>query len=570
MRYAEFLRGRYRAILAYTGLLSLIASLLILSPLVLLLAYPQESSLAWRFLLPALLMGLPGLLLWWRLRPRPAVSLTLQEGAVIVVLTWFLIIVVGAIPFTALRGLKFSHALFESTSGWTTAGLSVVDVNGASPVILFYRSVIQLAGGAGLAILMLSALAGPVGPGLTVAEGRDEQLLPHVRRSARLVLTLYAGYVLVGIVALRGAGMGWFDAVNHAFAALSTGGFSTRAESIAYWRSPAVQVVIMVLMLLGTLNFLTAYTLFQGKVRAAARNSEVRQTVFLLAIGAAVLLLGTTGGLYRTLGEGVRVAVFNTVSALSTTGFSTVDYGQWNGLGWLVLILLMLIGGGTGSTAGGIKQYRIYVLYRGLIWEFRRRLLPRSAMTEPDVWRGEQRQFLSDSHLRQVALFVFLYLAVFFVGAGIIAAHGYPLEDSLFECASALSTVGISVGITAADAPAGVLWTEMAAMLLGRLEFFTIIVGVIRLANDMPVLVVPSLRAGWATIFARHSIGQKAVYDEQQPQASVPAGEEPGAQRVTGPDEGGWLPARTGKGPPGGRPAEVAESANGSPDRQDG
>jgi trk system potassium uptake protein TrkH len=489
VRYPEFLRQRYQAILGYTGLLSLIASLLILSPLLLLVLYNGEISSAWGFVLPGLGLALPGFWLWRRLAPRTAASLTMQEGAVIVVLTWLLIIVVGAIPFIVLSGLTLTQALFESTSSWTTAGLSVLDVGGASPLILFYRSILQLAGGAGLAIIMLSALAGPVGPGLTVAEGRSEQLLPHVRRSATLVLTLYAAYVLAGIVALRLVGMGWFDAVNHAFSALSTGGFSTRAESIAYWHSPAVEAVIVVLMLLGTLNFLTAYTLLRGKFRAVARNSEVRQTLLLLVIGGMVLVFGVTGGLYPTFQERIRVAVFNAVSALSTTGFATVDYRQWNGLGWLVLILLMLVGGGTGSTAGAIKQYRIYVLYKGLVWEFRRRFLPRSAVSEPHVWRGEQRQFLSDGHLRQVSLFVFLYLAVLLVGSGLIAAHGYSLQDSLFEFASALGTVGISVGVTAPDAPSGVLWAEIVAMILGRLEFFTVVVGLIRLASDLPAIL---------------------------------------------------------------------------------
>jgi trk system potassium uptake protein TrkH len=488
VRYAGFLGQRYRAILGYTGLLCLIASLLIASPLVLLIAYPQEGPLAWGFLLPAGLLGLPALLLWRRLTPR-AVTLTMQEGAVIVVLTWVVTLLVGAVPFMVSRELAFTHALFESTSGWTTAGLSVLDVSRAPVLILFYRSIIQLAGGAGLAILMLSALAGPVGPGLSVAEGRPEQLLPHVRRSARLVLTMYSGYIVVGIVGLRLAGMNWFDAVNHAFTALSTGGFSTRAESIAYWHSPAVEAVTIVLMLLGTLNFLTAYTFLQRKYRAVARNSEVRQTVFLIVVGSGVLLFGVTGGLYPALGERLRVSVFNTVSVLSTTGFATVDYAHWNGLGWLLLILFMLMGGGTGSTAGGIKQYRIYVLCRGLVWEFRRRFLPSSVVSEPDVWRGEEKHFITDRHLRQIALFVFLYLSVFFVGSGMIAAYGYPLQDSLFEFASALGTVGISVGITTVGAPAGVLWVEMAAMFLGRLEFFTIVIGLLRLCRDLPVML---------------------------------------------------------------------------------
>jgi trk system potassium uptake protein TrkH len=494
VRYPAFLRGRYQAILGYTGLLCLVASLLILSPLLLLPFYPGEASLTWGFLLPGLVLGLPGLLLWRRLTPRPAISLTWQEGAVIVVLAWLLALFAGSVPFMAASRISFTHALFESTSGWTTAGLSVVDVEATSPLILFYRSAIQLAGGAGLAILMLSALAGPVGPGLTIAEGRSEQLLPHVRRSARLVFTLYAAYVLVGILALRLAGMGWFDAVNHAFTALSTGGFSTHAESIAYWASPAVEAVVLVLMLLGTINFLTAYTLLRGKFRAVVRNSELRQTTLLSLLGIVILLFGVTTGLYPTFGQRLRVAVFNVVSALSTTGFATTDYRAWNGLGLLVLILFMLVGGGTGSTAGGIKQYRIYVLYRGLLWEFRRRFLPRRTITQPDLWKGEGKHFLDDRQLRQVALFVFLWLVVFFLGSAVIAAYGYPLEDSLFEFASALSTVGISVGITAPDAPAGVLWTEMVAMFLGRLEFFTIVVGLGKLLSDAPVLLSSRLR----------------------------------------------------------------------------
>ena len=528
VRYVDFLRQRYRAILGYTGLLSLIASLLILSPLLLLIVYPREAAAAWGFLLPGLGLGLPGLILWRRLTPRPAASLTMPEGAVIVVLTWLLATLAGAVPFF-FAGMGFTHALFESTSGWTTAGLSVLDVSQASPLLLFYRSVTQLAGGAGLAILMLSTLTGPLGPGLAVVEGRQEQLLPHVRRSARLVLTLYAGYNVVGILALRLTGMTWFDAVNHAFTALSTGGFSTRAQSIGHWHSPAVEVVIIVLMLLGMLNFLTAYTFLRTKFRATARNSEVRQSLILLLFGAVVLFFGVTGGLYATAGERLRVAVFNTVSALSTTGFATVDYVPWNGLGWLVLILFMLIGGGAGSTAGGIKQYRIHVLSKGLIWEFRRWLLPRRAVIEPDVWHGEQRHFISDKQLRQVSMFVFLYVAVFVAGSGIIAAHGYPLQDSLFEFASALSTVGISVGITSASAPAGVLWVEMLAMFLGRLEFFTIVIGILKLLHDGADILSSDLKARAAERLVVRS-GAGADHQRQATTVTLPEPNLPAAQ----------------------------------------
>ncbi len=492
MRYPEFLRQRYRTILGYTGLLSLIIGLLILTPLTLLPFFPQERSLAWVFLWPGLALGLPGFILWHWLTPRSAGSLTKPEGAVIVVLAWLLAVLVGAGPFLLMGELNFTQAVFESTSGWTTAGLSVVEVSTAPALILFYRSVLQLAGGAGLAIIMLSALAGPAGPGLTTAEGRAEQLLPNVRRSAKLVLSMYLGYNIVGALALWLAGMSWFDAINHAFTALSTGGFSTRPESIGYWDSPLIEAVIISLMLLGMLNFVTAYTLLQRNFKAVAKNGEVRLSVLLIGLGIIILLFGVTMGLYPTWQKAARVAVFETVTGLSTTGFSTVDYREWNSLGWLVHIVLMLIGGAAGSTAGGIKQYRVYVLYRGLIWEFRRMFLPVGVVTAPDVWQGDQRQFLSDHHLRQAGMFILLYLTIFVLGSGVLIAYGYSIRDSFFEFASALGTVGVSVGVTAPDAPAGVLWLETLAMFLGRLEFFTIVIGLGKLLADGPALFARS------------------------------------------------------------------------------
>jgi len=484
-RYSDFLRQRYRIVLGYTGLIAALIGGIILSPLCLLPAWPDESALAWGFLLPGAGLVAAGAALWRSLLPHGGESLSLAEGWVVVVLSWTFAVLVGAIPFLTVGGLDFTQALFESTSGWTTTGLSVVDVTIASPLVLFYRSIMQFAGGAGLAIIMLSALAGPAGTGLSAAEGRADQLVPHVRQSAKLVLTIYTGYTVLGCAALRLAGMAWFDAVNHAFAALSTGGFSTRAESIGYWNSPQIEAVTIVLMLLGTMNFLTAYALLHGKLRAVGKNGEVRLQALLIPLAALVLFAGVSASLYPALGKQLRSAVFEAVTALSTTGFSTVGYGDWSGLGWLVLIVLMLIGGGTGSTAGGIKQYRVYALYRGLLWQLRRMCLPRGAVTEPDVWVGDNRRFLKDQELLQIALFVCLYLASLALGTGILAAYGYPLRESLFEFASALGTVGLSVGVTAADAPKGLLWAETAGMLLGRLEFFAIFLGVTKLLGDL-------------------------------------------------------------------------------------
>jgi trk system potassium uptake protein TrkH len=476
-RHTEFMRHRWRIMLGYSGLVSVLVGLIILAPCLGLLFFPGEIDLAWGVALPGTGLSLLGIIIWRGLLPRGGATLSLQEGAVVVVLSWLLAVIVGAVPFILIGGLDFTQAVFEATSAWTTTGLSVVDVEKASRLLLLLRSVMQLAGGAGLAIIMLSALTGPSGSGLSAAEGRADQLVPHVRRSAKLVMTMYSGYVVFGCIALYLAGMGWFDAVNHAFAALSTGGFSTRTASIGYWNSPGVEAVTILLMLLGTMNFVTGYALMHGKFRAVCKNGEIRLQMLVLPAAALIAFTGVTANLYSSVGQQVRVAIFETVSALSTTGFSTVGYGNWNGLGWLLLIGLMIIGGGTGSTAGGLKQYRIYVLYRSLATELRRMFLPRRAVTEPDVWVGEQRRFLQDRDIRQIAAFAFLYLLTLALGTGILTAYGYSLKESLFEFASALGTVGLSVGVTSADLPAGLLWTETVGMVLGRLEFFVLFLG---------------------------------------------------------------------------------------------
>jgi trk system potassium uptake protein TrkH len=376
-------------------------------------------------------------------------------------------------------------------SGWTTTGLSVVDVTKAGQMILFWRSLMQLAGGAGLAIIMMSAIVGPTGVSISSAEGRSDQIVPQVRQSARLVLIIYACYAAVGTLAYWAAGMSPFDAVNHAFCAVSTGGFSTHAESIGYWDSVAVEAVTFPLMLLGNLSFVTAWFLWRGKLRAVIRNGEMGLLMVLIPLSAAAMFLLTCQSLYPRLGKSIRVAAFETVTAITTTGYSTVGYNDWNAFGVFLLIVLMLIGGGTCSTAGGIKQFRVYLLWKLLFWDIRRYLMPQTAILERPAWEGGGRVFVDDSRVRQVCVFVFLYLATYVVGVMLLCATGFSLGDSLFEFASAIGTVGLSVGVTSADMPDIALWAEIIAMFLGRLEFIVVIVSAIKVAQDSIRLIAP-------------------------------------------------------------------------------
>ncbi len=490
MREKEYLKNRYAAILSAVGMILMLSGGVMLTPLIILLTNPEEGVHGMAFGLPAGCLIISGIAVRRLFCSATRITLSVQEGGIIVLISWLVTILFSALPFVSVLGLPFSRAVFESMSGWTTTGLSVVDVASAGPMILFWRSAIQLAGGAGLAIMMMSAIVGPTGIGISSAEGRSDQLVPHVRQSARLVLIIYISYAIVGSLAYWMAGMSVFDAVNHSFAAVSTGGFSTRAESIGYWDSAVIESVSLVLMILGNLSFVTAWLLWRGEFRFVFRNGEIQLQAVVIPVSVLAVFLFTCPAIYPHIGKSIRVAVFETVSAITTTGFSTVGYGNWNPFGIFLLVILMVIGGGTCSTAGGIKQFRVHLLSKLLYWDISRFLMPRTAIVACPIWEGSSRVFVDDARVRQVVVFVFLYLVTYIIGVMFLCVCGYSLGDSLFEFASALGTVGISVGVTSARMPDVALWAEIIAMFLGRLEFIVVIVSLLKLCRDARKMMI--------------------------------------------------------------------------------
>lgn len=486
MRERNEVERSFRRILSACGLQLAVAGPVLALPLFGILAFPGEAASGPSFFLPAASLLLIGAFLHLRFRGSSLESLKLHEGGISVVLSWGMVSLFSATPLMSVAGLDFSQAVFESVSAWTTTGLSVISVEKASKLVLLYRSTLQLVGGAGIAILFLVVSGGPMGPGLAAAEGRDDRLAPHLVRSARLVVSLYTGYAVVGTLGLWWAGMSGFDALNHSFAAISTGGFSTRAESIGYWDSPSIEAVTMLLMILGSLNFQTAFLLIvRGRFRAFLRNGEVRVAAVLAAVVLPVFFLCVAVPMFGSLTKAFRVSSFEVVSAITTTGFSTTAYSSFSGLGIILLIPLMLIGGATGSTAGGMKQHRAHVALEAIRTELRLAASPRGTVIEPYVHRGEMRLHLGKTMRLQVLVFVILYLVIFFVGSAALVGFGYSVQDSLFEFASALGTVGLSVGPTSPSTPWPALWVMTAGMFLGRLEILIVVVGLGRLLSDL-------------------------------------------------------------------------------------
>jgi len=362
--------------------------------------------------------------------------------------------------------------------------------------------------------------------------------VPHVRHSARLVARIYAGYAVVGVVGLRLAGMSWFDAVNHAFAAVSTGGFSTRAASFGHWDSVMVEAVTLPLMVLGSTNFQLAYLCWQRRWRAVRGNPELRFAGVATAVALPLVYLGAVRGLDLPAAKALRVTVFETVSALTTTGFNSVPYAESAAVAPLVLVPLMLIGGASGSTAGGLKQIRVYILLRALSAELRRLRVPREVVLAPFLWRGSERVFLEAPAALQVAVFAVAYGLVYVAGVGVLVAAGVEPGAACFEYASALGTVGLSVGVTTPDAGAAVLWAEIVGMLLGRLEILVVFVALAQAWHDgrrVPWRGTPPPTARTASASARASTGRSPAGAPLPPAADPSPAPAAGAAPPTGP-----------------------------------
>ena len=421
------------------------------------------------------------------IKGREALRLTGHQDALIVVLSWVLAIVFCAVPFMMTGNYDFTQAVFECTSGWSTTGLSVVDVTRCPRIFLLYRSIMLFFGGVGLVLVMVSVLSDRHGMRLYSAEGHSDRLLPNLVKSARMIIAIYMGYILSGTLLYMFFGMDWFDGLNHSIAALSTGVFSTKAESIGYYDSLGIELVTIVLMLLGCTNFLAHLFLIRGKLKTFFRYCEVRFMLMICGFFTpvmAVLLL--YAGLSGNVGQGFRDGLFQVVTALTTTGFQTVDsFAAFSSPLLLVMTLLMLVGGGTGSTAGGIKQIRVWIALKSLYWSMRSRISRKRTVYSDSIQKLDGKEFLTARGRLDTLEFIGVYLSVFMLGTMVLCMCGFDIGDSMFEFASALGTVGLSVGITSYDASPAVLWTETAGMFVGRLEIYVVFVAAVQLGREI-------------------------------------------------------------------------------------
>lgn len=405
------------------------------------------------------------LLAGWLAARQGREDIGFTEGLVITALSYLVAALAGVVPFLSVVG--FADAFFESMSGFTTTGLTLVPLADLPRSLLFFRAFSQWIGGAGIVVLTLVILLRTTKPAhrLYVSEAGEGQIMGSVRTTAAAVAKVYLVLTGAAVLLFFGSGMDAFDAVLHALATVSTGGFSPYADSLGHFPQRSVRLAVFFFMLVGATSFPLFYRARKERIRGLFRDPQVR--ALLGGMGALWGLLWLTGGQ-----EGPLPALFHAVTALTTTGFSLSDPAAWDPAALSLAVGAMIVGGSAGSTAGGIKLIRVLVLLRLGGWMIARTLLPEEAKLP--VRHGDL--VTSEADLLGLAGFGILYLAVLGLSALALTFSGAPLGSALFEAASALGTVGLSAGVTSPDLE---VWAKMVLALdmwVGRLEIVPVMV----------------------------------------------------------------------------------------------
>ncbi len=411
-------------------------------------------------------------------------DLTIRESYLIVTLSWVAAALFGALPFW-LAGVVNSpiDAFFESISGFTTTGASILPDPGALPHgILFWRDFSQWLGGMGIIVLAVAVLPflGVGGMQLFRAEvpgPTPDRLRPRISQTAKILWAVYVGLTAAQVVLYLLGGLGPFDAVTHAFGTLPTGGFSPRTASIAAFESPYIQYVTIAFMYLAGVNFALHYRVLGGRPRSLFQNEEWRFYTGLLTLATVIVLVAhLVARTYDSIEVAFRYSLFQVVSIGTTTGFTTDDYVAWPVVTQAVLFFLMFVGGMAGSTGGGMKTMRLWAALKQGAMELRKHLHPRAVMVT-----HVGRSVVPEHVMLNILAFMLLFVASFVVGAVLLTMLGLDLVTAAGASAAAIGNIGPGLtGLGPADnyswVPGGGKLILAALMLLGRLEIYTVLV----------------------------------------------------------------------------------------------
>ena len=411
-------------------------------------------------------------------------KLNLRQTFLFSSLAWVMIAIFGSLPFIlSTQNFTFSEAFFESMSGITTTGATIIeDLDNSPKSILLWRAIMQWLGGIGIVVMAITIL--PLlkvgGMQLFKMEGPDstEKILPRTIEVATIIISTYLALTLLCSFFYWLFGMTIFDSVSHAMTTIATGGFSTHNDSIGYFKNSNIEIIASIFIILGSIPFISYLRFARGNKKVFIQDVQIRGLIYLLLISIVIMFFYLSLINYESsLLDKIRISSFNVISILSGTGYVTDDFGLWGKFSLIFFLLLMFIGGCAGSTACGIKIFRLQMLLMFLTNQIKKIISPNSV-----IIAKYNNQKISDDFINSVIIFIFTFLFIFLIIAMLLSITGLDFITSISGAASSISNVGPGLGEIIGpngnykDIPDISKWILSIGMLLGRLELFAVLV----------------------------------------------------------------------------------------------
>jgi len=471
----------YRIVLNIIGFLLILNGLFILTGIGFSIYYQSDDIQS--LLISGVGTSFFGFILWLLTRKSEVAELGKREGYLIVTLGWFVMTIFGAIPFLIYGAIpNYTDAFFETMSGFTTTGATILtDIEILPPGLLFWRSLTQWLGGMGIIVLSLAILPllGIGGMQLFTAEVpgvTKDKIHPRVKETAKRLWGIYVILTAAETLLLMVGGLNFFDAVNHSFTTMATGGFSTKNASIAYYTSPYVHYIFILFMFFAGMNFTLHYLSFHGKFSFIKENTEFKYYFGFIIIASLFIMIIHLAHVNFHWEEAFRQSLFQVVSLTTTTGYVTSDYEFWAPFSRMIFFVLLFIGGCAGSTGGGIKFVRHIVLFKNSWAELKRLIHPRAVIPV----KFNNKAVTSDIISKVQAFFIF-YILLFVLGSMLLSLLGVDFITAAGATATCIGNVGPGIGTVGpvnnfAHLPDLVKWILSIFMVVGRLELFTILI----------------------------------------------------------------------------------------------
>jgi trk system potassium uptake protein TrkH len=471
---------RFRPVLYILGVINICIAFAMVAPLI--VSFIFKDGDAWAISKSLFAAAFIGLVFFFAFRGKK-IEVGHREGFLIVALAWLDIGFFGALPYL-FSGVfpSFVDAYFESVSGFTTTGASVLThISDLPHGILFWRSMTQWLGGMGIVLLSLAILPllGIGGMQLYKAEASivtTDKFVPRITEMAKILWLVYLLMSFALLVLLRISGMDLFDSFIHTFTTISTGGFSNQNISIEYYQSPLIESIIMAFMFLGATSFALHYRFYNEGFKVYKGNGEFKFYLLIVFIAGIIMTVSLRIGFYESLLSSIRYAFFQVISILTTTGYSSTDFARWPSLAQYIILILMFIGGSAGSTTGAIKCIRIFLLFKLGYRELYRLIHPHAVL--PVKLGG---RVIPPEVISGVMGFTFLYLVFFVISSLVLTSMNIDIVTAISSAAATIGNVGPGLNAVGPSSnysgiPFFGKWMLIFNMLMGRLEIYTLVI----------------------------------------------------------------------------------------------